>query len=169
MQRFLTIAMTMLVFALLSELGRREPEHQDGWHLLEPNAMQWIALLGSAGILLLLLFVGLHAPPPFTRALLWSYLAFGIAGAIAGRSIRRVRALGFEWQGDVVAWRNARGDRVLRTIDELASVRRSLWGWVSLRFADGQSVRLDSFAQGCARLIERLAERRPELLQDRAR
>jgi hypothetical protein len=158
----------MLVLTLLSQLGSRAPERQDGWHRLAPSAMHLFALVGSVGMLLFLLFVGLHAPH-FTGALIWTLLAFGVGGAIAAGGIRRVRALGFEWQGDALSWRNVQGDRVVRRIDELASVRRSVWGSLSLGFAGGESVKLDAYAQGCAELIERLVERRPELLQGSAR
>lgn len=173
MQRALVAAATILILALLSRLGRHAPERKDGWRRLAPSAMHWTALvLGGALVLLFVyfrLFVGSarHDAEHQMNLLTGLTLAFGIGVGICAWQILRVRSLSFEWRGDTLAWRTGK-ERVLRRAHELTSVRESPWGWVSLSFADGSSVKLDAYAQGCAEFMHQLAEQRPELLQGAA-
>jgi hypothetical protein len=96
--------------------------------------------------------------------LTWLILAFGVAVAMSGWMIRRVRRLSLEWRVDTLGWRDRRGEAVVRSVHELKSVRRSPLGWIVLDFSDGASVKLDEHAQGCGELIAWLAHQRPDLL-----
>lgn len=168
--KILVVAVSALAVAALSRLARRAPVREDGWRRLEPSPMHWTALVGSGVLFLFILYVALfmgssrHDAERQVRIALWILLAIGIGIALAAWAIHRVRSLGFEWREGALAWRNGQGGRRVRGIDELASVHPSVWGWVLLRFTDGESVKLDAYAQGCAELIERLAQQRPDLL-----
>jgi hypothetical protein len=174
-QILLEIAVSALAGAALTRLARRAPARTDGWRRLAPSAMHWTALILSGGLFLFMfwirLFVGSarHDAEHQMNMATGLIVAFGLGVAFCAWAIVRVRSLGFEWRGDTLAWRNGRGEQILRKVDDLASVRRSDAGAIRLSFADGESVKLDEHAQGCAELMEQLVARRPDLVHRSAR
>ena len=174
-QILLEIAVSALAGAALARLARRAPARTDGWRRLGPSATHWTGLLLSGGLFLFMLWIRLfagsarHDAERQMNAATGLIVAFGLGVAFCAWAIVRVRSLGFEWHGDTLAWRNAQGERMLRKLDDLASVRRSAAGAICLSFADGESVKLDEHAQGCAELMEQLVARRRELVHRSAR
>lgn len=131
--------------------------------------MHWTALVLGGGLVLLFLYVRLFvgsARPDAAHQmniLTGLIVAFGLGVAICAMTVIRLRKLGFEWRGNWLAWHKD-GRRVTQTIDDLASVKRTAMGWFVLSFADGAQVRLDEHARGTRELLERIAERRSDLL-----
>lgn len=168
-RQLLIMALSGLVVAGLGSLGHRAPERNHGWRRLEPSAMHWTGLLLGGGLVLLFLYVRLFVGSARADAehqmnvLTGLIVAFGVGVLLSGWALARVRALAFEWRGTWLAWQH-KGERTVRSMDDLTSVRRNALGLFVLSFADGSQVKLDEYARGTGELLERIAEKRSDLL-----
>jgi hypothetical protein len=168
-RQLLIMALAGMVVAGLGWLGHSAPERNHGWRRLEPSAMHWTGLLLASGLVLLFLYVRLFVGSSRADAehqmnvLTGLIVAFGIGVLLCGWAVARVRALGFEWRGTWVAWQD-KGQRTVRSMDDLTCVRRNAVGLFVLSFTDGSQVKLDEYARGTGELLERIAEKRRDLL-----
>lgn len=158
-----------LVVVALSWLGYSAPERRHGWRRLEPSPMHWFGLVLSAGLVLLFLWVRIFVGSDRSDAehqmniLTGLIVAFAAGALICAWAVVRLRRLAFEWRGSWVTWRE-RGEPIIRELADLSSVARSPLGFIVLTFSGGAVVKIDEHARGAMQLLERIAEKRSDLV-----
>jgi hypothetical protein len=140
------------------------PPERQGWHRIAPSAMHWAGVVGSGGIVCLLLYVRLFVESARADAeyqmqvLTWLMLAFAVCVVIGAAIVRAVVRHDVRWRGTKLDYAAPDGARVAKDLAQVVGMRRSWSGHVLIAFADGDVLRLDGYATNvselCARIIE---------------
>lgn len=157
-------AIGLLVRALYPPL----PERQ-GWRRIKPSSMHWIGVSGSSGIVCLMLYVRLFVGSARSDAetqmqiLTLLILAFAVCVVVGATTIRSIIRADVRWRGTKLDYPGQAGDRVTKDLAEVVGMERRWTGHVFIRFADGDVLKLDGYADGVSELCSRIIEIDEEL------
>jgi hypothetical protein len=150
--------------AVLARFGLRAKPDRHGWRRIRPSAMHWIALIGSAAIASLMLYVRLFvgsARADAEQQMFYADLLIGgfTIGALASLwQIRRILRTNASWRGATLCFDTADGRNVILPMSEVAQMDRRWSGSIDVRFNDGTLLRLDEHATGAPELLNRIVE-----------
>lgn len=146
---------------------------RNGWRQVRPGAIYGFGIVAGLGLvcfmLYIRLFVGSSRPDAGHQMNVLTGLiaAFTIGIAICAWQARSILRLGAHWRGSQLAYTGQGGERVVRSLTEVAGMRRTWIGNVELAFRDGEVVRLDEHATGVPALCHRIIELNEALDPDR--
>lgn len=149
------------VWALSRYTLRAKPD-QRGWRGLKPGAMHWTGLVLSAGLVTLFLyvrlFVGSSRGDAGSQMTMLSLLiaGFSLGLVVTACQMRQMVRTDARWRGSKVKWRDAAGVEQVRSLDQVAGMRRFAFGRIAITFEDGAVLRIDPYATAAAELCDRI-------------
>jgi hypothetical protein len=150
--------------AILAQFGLRSKPDRHGWRRIRPSAMHWTALIGSAAIACLVLYIRLFvgsARADAAQQMVYAELlvaGFAIGTLVSLWQIRRILRTNAFWRGSTLCFDTADGRDAILPMTEVAQMDRRWSGTVDVRFSDGTLLRLDQYATGVPELWNRIVE-----------
>lgn len=136
-----------------------------GWAVVRPSVMHWGGVVGAGGIIGMLAYVGLfigsaRTDAEFQMRMLWLIVAgFTINAAVCIWQMRQIAAAAVRWRGSQLSFcRKADGARITQAMTDVIAMHRPPFGAVRIRFADGNVLKLDPYADKVPDLWNRIVE-----------
>jgi len=153
-------AATSYLLARLS--ARPAAPDRNGWRHVRAGPMHWAGCVLAGGLVGLMgyvgLFVGSSRPDAEFQMQVMNglLLAFAAGGAACLWQMYRIGRAAVAFRGSQIAYCDKRGNRAVRHVDEVAEMRNSWLSGITVRFTNGESLRLDPNASATADLCERI-------------
>ena len=153
------VASGLLVRALF-----RPPPERQGWHRIRPSGTHWFGItVGSAFVCLMLyirLFVGSARVDAESQMQILTLLmlVFALCVLIVVLAFRAIVRADVRWRGTHLDYAASDGGRVTKNLAQVVGMERRWTGNVLIRFADGDTLKLDGHADGVSELCSRIIE-----------
>ena len=140
------------------------PPERPGWHRIKPSGMHWFVIVGSSGFVGLMLYVRLFVGSARADAesqmqiLTLLILAFALCVVIGAIAFRAIIRADVRWRGKSLDYAGPNNSRVTKDLSQVADMKRRWTGHVVIGFADGETLKLDGYADGVTELCSRIIE-----------